>query len=174
LKAPGDVIREGMRLPADVDELGEQAIGLRGQSCDQPAGRGDARQPAVLVHVQRRPLPERGDDGSGDTFGRALDLRGKTVAVGDAGQQSARCVGKAGESGPSQRMPGAQQTTTFVVDKAKKPTSHEQCEKLMSQFTSQWDDLKKEIRENSKGFGSSGWTRTSNPPVNRRRERKRQ
>jgi len=42
---------------------------------------------------------------------------------------------------------------------------------------SQWDDLKKEIRENAKGFGlghrsakreggSSGWIRTSNPPVN--------
>jgi hypothetical protein len=28
----------------------------------------------------------------------------------------------------------------------------------MSQFTSQWDDLKKEIRENSKGFGSPHWT----------------
>ena len=52
-------------------------------------------------------------------------------------------------------------------DNAKKPTSHETCDRLMSQFTSQWDDLKKEIRENAKGFGSSGWTRTSNPPVNR-------
>ena len=53
------------------------------------------------------------------------------------------------------------------VDKAKNRTSHERCDRVMSQFTSQWDDLKKEIRKNSKGFGSSGWTRTSNPPVNR-------
>jgi integrase len=61
----------------------------------------------------------------------------------------------------------------LYVDKAKKQPSHETCDRAMSQFTSQWDDLKKEIRENAKGFGSSGWTRTSNPPVNRRRERKR-
>ena len=50
----------------------------------------------------------------------------------------------------------------------KEPTPHGTCDRLMSQFTSQWDDLKKEIRENAKGFGSSGWTRTSNPPVNSR------
>jgi len=46
------------------------------------------------------------------------------------------------------------------ADKAKKPTPHETCDRLMSQYTSQWDDLKKEICENAKGFGSSGWTRT--------------
>jgi len=55
----------------------------------------------------------------------------------------------------------------FPRHKPKQPTSHERCDRLMSQFTSQWDDLKKEIRENAKGVGSSGWTRTSNPPVNR-------
>ena len=54
----------------------------------------------------------------------------------------------------------------FPQHKPKKLASHETCDRLMSQFTSQWDDLKKEIRKNSKGFGSSGWTRTSNPPVN--------
>jgi len=84
------------------------------------------------------------------------------------------------------------------VDKPKSPKPHETCDRLMSQFTSQWDDLKKEIgwrrttppkagrpsgararetdsqtRKDPIGFGSSGWTRTSNPPVNRRRERKR-
>ena len=57
-------------------------------------------------------------------------------------------------------------------DKAKKPTPHEACDSVMSHFTSQWDDLKKEIRKNSKGFGSSGWTRTSNPPVNRRKKKR--
>jgi hypothetical protein len=31
------------------------------------------------------------------------------------------------------------------VDNAKTPTSHERCDRLMSQFTSQWDELKKEI-----------------------------
>jgi Phage integrase family len=56
----------------------------------------------------------------------------------------------------------------LYVDEAKKPTSHDRCDRVMSQFTSQWDDLKKEIRKSSKGFGSSGWTRTSNPPVNSR------
>jgi Phage integrase family len=55
----------------------------------------------------------------------------------------------------------------FPRPKRKKIASHETCDRLMSQFTSRWDDLKKEVRENSKGFGSSGWTRTSNPPVNR-------
>ena len=40
----------------------------------------------------------------------------------------------------------------LYVDKAKKPTSHETCDRVMSQFTSRWDDLKKEIRENAKGF----------------------
>jgi hypothetical protein len=52
------------------------------------------------------------------------------------------------------------------VDNAKSRTAHERCDRVMSQFTSQWDDMKKEIRKTSKGFGSSGWTRTSNPPVN--------
>ena len=37
----------------------------------------------------------------------------------------------------------------LYVDEVKKPTSHERCDRVMSQFTSQWDDLKKEIRENS-------------------------
>ena len=37
----------------------------------------------------------------------------------------------------------------LFVDKAKNPPSHERCDRVMSQFTSQWDDLKKEIRENS-------------------------
>jgi Phage integrase family len=46
----------------------------------------------------------------------------------------------------------------LYVEKAKKPTSHETCDRVMSQFTSQWDDLKKEIRENAKRFGSPHWT----------------
>jgi len=54
----------------------------------------------------------------------------------------------------------------FPRHKPKKQPPHETCDRLMSQFTSQWDDLKKEIRDNAKGFGSSGWTRTSNPPAN--------
>jgi integrase len=57
-------------------------------------------------------------------------------------------------------------TLTFPPHKAKKPATHERCDRLMSQFTSQWDDLKSEIRENLRKSGSSGWTRTSNPPVN--------
>jgi integrase len=57
---------------------------------------------------------------------------------------------------------------TFPRHNAKKPAPHERCDRLMSQFTSQRDDLKKEIRENARGVGSSGWTRTSNPPVNSR------
>ena len=40
----------------------------------------------------------------------------------------------------------------LYVDKAKNSTPHETCDRLMSQFTSQWDDLKKEIRENAKGL----------------------
>jgi integrase-like protein len=46
----------------------------------------------------------------------------------------------------------------LYVDEAKKPTSHDRCDRVMSQFTSQWDDLKKEIRKSSKGFGSPHWT----------------
>ena len=34
--------------------------------------------------------------------------------------------------------------------------------------TSQSDDLDREFREIAKEIGSSGWTRTSNPPVNSR------
>jgi hypothetical protein len=68
------------------------------------------------------------------------------------------------------------------VDNAKNRKSHERCDRVMSQFTSQWDDLKKEIglhwtappkaarpsgararetesqtRKDPIGFGSSGW-----------------
>ena len=46
----------------------------------------------------------------------------------------------------------------FPRHKPKKPTSHETYDRLMSQFTSQWEDLKKEIRKNSKGIGSPHWT----------------
>ena len=38
---------------------------------------------------------------------------------------------------------------------------------VASQSTSQCEDLDAEAREFSKEFGSSGWIRTSNPPVNR-------
>jgi len=55
----------------------------------------------------------------------------------------------------------------FPRHRPQKPRPNERCDRLMSQFTSQWDDLKKAIRRSAKGFGSSGWTRTSNPPVNR-------
>jgi hypothetical protein len=44
------------------------------------------------------------------------------------------------------------------VDKAKNRTSQDTCDRVMSQFTSQWDDLKTEIRKNAKGFGSPHWT----------------
>ena len=37
----------------------------------------------------------------------------------------------------------------LYVDKTKKPTPHETCDRVMSQFTSQWDNLKTEIRENA-------------------------
>ena len=37
----------------------------------------------------------------------------------------------------------------FPRHKPNKPTSHERCDTVMSQFTSQWDDLKKEIRRNA-------------------------
>jgi len=56
----------------------------------------------------------------------------------------------------------------FPRHKAKKPAPHETCDRLMSQFTSQSGDLKREIREHLRKIGSSGWTRTSNPPVNSR------
>lgn len=36
----------------------------------------------------------------------------------------------------------------FPRHEPKKPTSHERCDRVMSQFTSQWDDLKNEIRKN--------------------------
>jgi hypothetical protein len=41
-------------------------------------------------------------------------------------------------------------------------------ETLTSQVTSQSDDLASDIAEIFKESGSSGWTRTSNPPVNSR------
>ena len=41
-------------------------------------------------------------------------------------------------------------------------------ETATSQFTSQSDDLPSDIAEILKESGSSGWTRTSNPPVNSR------
>jgi hypothetical protein len=47
----------------------------------------------------------------------------------------------------------------FLRHKVKRRAANESCNVLMSQFTSQWNGLKKEIRENAKGFGSSGWTR---------------
>ena len=59
-------------------------------------------------------------------------------------------------------------TLKFPRHNVKKRVVNEACDRLMSQFTSQWDDLKKEIRENARRIGSSGWTRTSNPPVNSR------
>ena len=37
---------------------------------------------------------------------------------------------------------------------------------VTSQVMSQSDDLDDEVREILKKSGSSGWTRTSNPPVN--------
>jgi len=40
-------------------------------------------------------------------------------------------------------------------------------ETVTSQVTSQSDELDDEFREIVKEFGSSGWIRTSNPPVNR-------
>jgi hypothetical protein len=39
--------------------------------------------------------------------------------------------------------------------------------------TSQSDDLDREFDELAKEFGSSGWIRTSNPPVNRSSRKKR-
>ena len=38
----------------------------------------------------------------------------------------------------------------------KKPASHERCDRVMSQFTSQWDDLKNEIRKKVWVIGSWG------------------
>ena len=61
------------------------------------------------------------------------------------------------------RLKPALDVGRISVDKAKKQTPHETCDRVMSQFTSQWDDLKKQIRENAKGFGSSGWTRSRSP-----------
>jgi Phage integrase family len=43
-------------------------------------------------------------------------------------------------------------------------------EALTSQITSQSDDLPSDIAEILKESGSSGWTRTSNPPVNSRKK----
>jgi hypothetical protein len=40
----------------------------------------------------------------------------------------------------------------LYVDKPTKPKSHQRCDRLMSQFTSQWDDLKKKIRKNIERF----------------------
>jgi hypothetical protein len=39
---------------------------------------------------------------------------------------------------------------------------------VTSQATSQWEDLDPEVQEILKEIGSSGWIRTSNPPVNSR------
>ena len=38
---------------------------------------------------------------------------------------------------------------------------------VKSQGTSQEDETEREMDQISSEFGSSGWTRTSNPPVNR-------
>ena len=57
----------------------------------------------------------------------------------------------------------------FPRHKAVKRAMKENCDLVMSQSMSQSGDLKKEIRENLKEVGSSGWIRTSNPPVNRKK-----
>ena len=44
----------------------------------------------------------------------------------------------------------------------------ESAESVTSQVTSQSDDLDGELRGILREVGSSGWTRTSNPPVNSR------
>lgn len=80
--------------------------------------------------------------------------------------------------------------------KAKKPASHESCDRLMSRFTSQWNDLKEgmgqpwtrhppkagrpsaararetesQTRLDRIGFGSSGWARTFPPEAKPRAE----
>ena len=58
--------------------------------------------------------------------------------------------GSASPNSPTE--PGVQQTADDVT----------------SQSTSQLDDVDDELREIVEEFGSSGWTRTSNPPVNSR------
>ena len=47
-------------------------------------------------------------------------------------------------------------------------TSAASDEPSTSQVTSQSDELRSDIAENFEEDGSSGWTRTSNPPVNSR------
>jgi hypothetical protein len=56
-----------------------------------------------------------------------------------------------------------EQQTTAAEESAETPTS---------QVTSQSDDLDAELSEILKEGGSSGWIRTSNPPVNRRKTRR--
>jgi hypothetical protein len=48
------------------------------------------------------------------------------------------------------------------------PPEGASAEAVTSQVTSQSDDVAREAAEISKEIGSSGWIRTSNPPVNRR------
>jgi len=56
-------------------------------------------------------------------------------------------------------------TDSSSLDAAKR-ASEENHENRMSQFTSQNDVSEDEAIEFVREFGSSGWTRTSNPPVN--------
>ena len=53
-------------------------------------------------------------------------------------------------------------------DSSAETVSHEADNEVTSQSTSQSDDLDEELLEFVKEVGSSGWTRTSNPPVNSR------